>query len=252
MLEMDNQIQENQQELDYILPDDYEEEGTPTEPESEEVDEQEPAQEQEFDLRDLEIKHFKDVKKLKDFTTDELKEYVQKGIDYDRVKEQRTKTEEQLNGLKGFSDISKLYGYEPSEFMDLLRNNHFAAMAESNGTSEEFERKNYELTLKEQQLLAMEADKQTKDKQAKDIEAFIQEYPSIDPSTLPKEVVDAVNSGESLKTAYIAYENKQLRAELERAKKLVSNVKSAPVKSTTGNGGSDPTENDDFLSGLFG
>jgi len=234
---MDNQIQE----LDYLLPEGFEEEEIPSELEPNETletHEQSTEDKQpEFDLRDLEIKHFKDVKKLKDFTPDELKEYVQKGLDYDRVKEQRKQFEEKSNELGTFEKLATEYGYSAKEFAEMLHNNRMQSRAENNETSLEFEQRAYELENKARQIEAYETEQKNKSAQTEQIDAFIREYPDVDPNALPKEVYEAVLNGESLKQAYAVHQNKQLQAELERYKKLVENVKSSPVTSTTNNGG---------------
>jgi len=249
---MDNQIQE----LDYLLPEGFEEEEIPSELEPNETletHEQSTEDKQpEFDLRDLEIKHFKDVKKLKDFTPDELKEYVQKGLDYDRVKEQRKQFEEKSNELGTFEKLATEYGYSAKEFAEMLHNNRMQSRAENNETTLEFEQRAYELEQKARQIEAYETEQKNKSAQTEQIDAFIREYPNVDPNALPKEVYEAVLNGESLKQAYAVHQNKQLQAELDRYKKLVENVKSSPVTSTTNNGGTGTRSDDDFLAGLLG
>jgi len=238
---MDNQILT---EADYTITGEFFEDDTPVTEDNAEPNESLETQEQstedkqpEFDLRDLEIKHFKDVKKLKDFTPDELKEYVQKGLDYDRVKEQRKQFEEKSNELGTFEKLATEYGYSAKEFAEMLHNNRMQSRAENNETSLEFEQRAYELENKARQIEAYETEQKNKSAQTEQIDAFIREYPNVDPNALPKEVYEAVLNGESLKQAYAVHQNKQLQAELERYKKLVENVKSSPVTSTTNNGG---------------
>ena len=60
-----------------------------------------------------------------------------------------------------------------------------------------------------------------KAKMEADVKAFMEAYPDAakDPNSLPKEVWDEVHKGESLVNAYRAWENKQLKAQLDKEKK---------------------------------
>ncbi|MDR0859255.1 MAG: hypothetical protein LBN97_09525 [Oscillospiraceae bacterium] len=55
----------------------------------------------------------------------------------------------------------------------------------------------------------------------RDIDEFLRDYPNVTPRTIPEEVWDEVNRGKSLVTAYLHWENSQLRtktyADIERA-----------------------------------
>lgn len=250
MFNEDNHILEQ----DYILPDDYvEESDTLADDETEPEVASEPTEEAKpFDWSSLEFKYLKDTKKLGDLTPDEVKELVQKGFNHDRIAEQKKGFEDQVNKLKGYEDVAKLYGYEPQEFIGELTNNHYRAIAERNGTSEEFERRAHDIALKEQRIADFERTQSEKESQTKQIEEFVSKFPEVDASTLPQEVYDQALKGLSLEQAYINYQNKQLKAELDRMKKIIDNTKSAPVTATTGNGGDSSQYEDDFLSGLLG
>ena len=58
----------------------------------------------------------------------------------------------------------------------------------------------------------------SEDKMEADVKAFVEAYPELsrDPNNIPQEVWDQVHNGESLVNAYRAYENKQLKAQLEK------------------------------------
>lgn len=249
---MDNQILN---ESDYTITGEFFEDDTPVADESIEPVEQDVATEDkqpEFDLRDLEIKNktLNESKKLRDFNPEELKEYIQKGTDYNRVKEQRDQLREKNNELSTFERLATEYGYTAKEFADMLHENRLQSRAETNETSLEFERRAYELEQKAKQIESYESEKKTKSEQTQQIDAFIREYPNVDPNALPKEVYEAALNGESLKQAYTAFQNKQLQAELDKYKKLVENVKSSPVTSTTNNG-STGTHSTDEIGDIF-
>ena len=65
------------------------------------------------------------------------------------------------------------------------------------------------------------AEAERKAKMDADILAFTKAYPeqAKNPESLPKEVWDAVHKGDTLLNAYRAWENKELRAQLEKEKK---------------------------------
>lgn len=66
----------------------------------------------------------------------------------------------------------------------------------------------------------------------------------------PQEVLAAVNSGQSLRSAYMEHHNKELRNQLKIAKQNESNTKKAPVGSVTAGGGIKTEAEDDFLAGF--
>lgn len=66
----------------------------------------------------------------------------------------------------------------------------------------------------------------------------------------PQEVLAAVNSGQSLKVAYMEYHNKELRNQLKIAKQNEMNKSKAPVSGVTAGGGTKTESEDDFLAGF--
>lgn len=85
--------------------------------------------------------------------------------------------------------------------------------------------------------------------QNRDMNAFLEAYPDMRDfeHDIPAEVWEKVRGGESLLPAYRAYENQQLRAELEQLRQNEKNRERA-VGSMTGAG---EVQGDEFLSGLF-
>ena len=86
--------------------------------------------------------------------------------------------------------------------------------------------------------------------QNRDMTAFLEAYPDIRDfeHEIPTEVWEKVRGGESLLPAYRAFENEQLRAEVEQLRQNEKNRERA-VGSMTGAG---EVQGDDFLEGLFG
>lgn len=68
--------------------------------------------------------------------------------------------------------------------------------------------------------------------------------------SIPQEVRDAVDRGETLKNAYMEFHNKELRNQLKIAKQNETNSKKAPVGSVTAHGGNKTEAEDDFLAGF--
>lgn len=101
----------------------------------------------------------------------------------------------------------------------------------------------------EQQKLQTAANERQQFAQAQ-VRQFMTEYPDVDITNLPVEVIDRINAGETLMSAYHAYENAELRKTLATLRRNEGNrVKSVgKVTATIANDvGDDP-----FVQGLFG
>lgn len=233
---MDNHIQEAQDPFAYL------ENDTPVKEEvTEQVDESvdnavetvektEEATQEPFNWSDLDFKVLKDTKKLGDLTPEEVRERLQKGTDYDRIRPR-------YDELKGFEEVAKLYGLDSKDLLSELRANHFKNLADKNGTNEDFEKKAYELAIKEQQLTEKEQAEAMQRKDTEAVERFLKSFPDVDPTALPKEVLESAAKGEDIVTSYTNYQNKQLKSELDRLKQAFENIKQAPITATTKNGG---------------
>lgn len=205
----------------------------------------ETVEEKPFDWGSLELKGVQGVKKLAEYTPEEVKALLQKGGDYDRIREGY----EQFKQVK---EIAKLYDMNPNDLIGNLKENHFKNRAELNGTTEEFERKQYDLALKELEITQKETEVQEQSKREKMFEQFVKENPNADPYNLPPEVVKAVQDGEDLNGAYARYQNKQLAQQIAQMQKQIENMQRAPVTSTTANGTDTLQSEDDFLQGFWG
>jgi len=251
---MDNQIQENLLEQEFILPEGYEEEEvTPDEPKTEEPKEdekEEVEQEQPFDWASLNLKMLDSEKHLSDFSPEEVQALVQKGADYGRIRESH-------DNYKEVKEVAKLYGYDPKELVEALKEQHFKNTAEANGTSVDRERESY-MSAKEKETLKQEVEKlkQETSKQSASEEAIanlLKTYPDVDPSSISKEVTDMVAQGMDLTTAYTLNQNKLLQQQLKQAQQEASNAASAPISGGTSSQGTEKvSEEDDFLAGLNG
>lgn len=171
----------------------------------------------------------------KSYTREEVVPLAQKGVDYDRVKGQ---LDEARNTLKEFekvkSDLAKRN--EQVQFMEelakeqgqtldeLIETTQAQIMSRKTGKALEVCKGIVANQRRERELQAQQAKlTETGNKNEKrdaEISAFMKAYPELadDPKKVPQEVWDAVNAGETLLSAYRAYEVKELRAQLEKQK----------------------------------
>lgn len=184
---------------------------------------------------------------------------AQKGMDYDRVRGKLDASKEAIEwhaanaeSVRWMEEIAREQNMTFGQLVDSTR-----AQIMANRTGQPLsvcqgivanERKAAEL---EAQKKALESKTSQQDEQAAsrarmeaDVKAFAAAYPELakTPEALPKEVWDAVHGGETLVNAYRAYENKQLRAQIEqqktdaerRAKEEKNKARSTGSQKTTG------------------
>lgn len=176
---------------------------------------------------------------------------AQKGMDYDRIRKERDDMSSELETLR--ADKGKLTEYE--NFLDklarsagidiptLIDNTLAKALvaeeaAKGNTITEAFalekirfdrEKADFEQQKtkgEKEKKPAAEAKASPEDEAAEaekarrndEANAFLKAYPDVDPKSIPKEVMDKWMAGEPLLNAYMAYENKKLKADLEAEK----------------------------------
>lgn len=205
---------------------------------TEEAEEQKPETEQPEQAPEKEQDQLFELKHLDETKTVNREEVIalaQKGMDYDRVREKYDAGKEAIqwyeqnaDSVRWLEQIAKDQGMTFEEMVDNTR-----AQIMANETKQALnvcrgivanERKAAQL---EAQKKAMEskssaenAKTAAREKMEADIREFTKAYPeqAREPDKLPKEVWDAVHRGETLTSAYRAYENKQLKAQLEQEK----------------------------------
>ncbi len=257
------------EELDYILPEGYveeeeaqldgeetEEEPTTTEDETESTDDtdEESTDEEEEEavepLENLELKVLKEVKKLSDIPREELQSMLQKGGDYDRVKDKLGMAQGEVDEWK---EISDMFDLTPSQVREALKEQHFKSIAEDQGRHVDDVRKVYEANRKS------ENDKM--------YDRFADKHPDVKIDSLPQEVLESVKNGRDLLKVYDEYTNSEtiesMKSEIDDLKKQLEgkskaedikkqNTKSKKkgvIKPTSNSG---DVETDDFLAGLNG
>lgn len=228
--------------------------------------EAEPTKEQkEEELFDL--KFNKEIRKV---NRQEVTELAQKGLNHDRILEQRDHLQQENAELLKFKQDNEAIiglldaaaqksGTDKNTFLQSVRENAYVSQGLSRDAA-------HERVLREdaEQRLSRTEKADAEKQQAQqgqelarqqDIERFLKLYKDVDPNTIPKEVWDDVRNGETLVSAYGRYENRQL-AESNRKLQESINALKQNEKNKQKSIGSAKTEGketakDPFLEYLF-
>lgn len=228
--------------------------------------EAEPTKEQkEEELFDL--KFNKEIRKV---NRQEVTELAQKGLNHDRILEQRDHLQQENAELLKFKQDNEAIiglldaaaqksGTDRNTFLQSVRENAYVSQGFSRDAA-------HERVLREdaEQRLSRTEKADAEKQQAQqgqelarqqDIERFLKLYKDVDPNTIPKEVWDDVRNGETLVSAYGRYENRQL-AESNRKLQESINALKQNEKNKQKSIGSAKTEGketakDPFLEYLF-
>ena len=226
------------------------------------ADEQPGTEEPMFDL--------KYNKETKQYTRQQVTELAQKGLNYDRVTEQRDRLQQENADLAKFHDENSAIldtlraaadasGKSVPEYLTSIRTNLLVAQGISPETARErILREDAEQRLHSQQK-AEEAEASSKrdaeQRQKDDIARFQKKYKDVDPKSIPQEVWEAVRGGELLTDAYGDYQRRELERQLKEAnEKLAIRAKNesnrqkslGSLQSTKQETGKDP-----FLEGFL-
>lgn len=186
-------------------------------PEAEPTKEQKEEPEELFDL-----KFNKEIRKV---SRQEVTELAQKGLNHDRILEQRDHLQQENAELLKFKQDNEAIiglldaaaqksGTDRNTFLQSVRENAYVSQGLSRDAA-------HERVLREdaEQRLSRTEKADAEKQQAQqgqelsrqqDIERFLKLYKDVDPNTIPKEVWDDVRNGETLVSAYGRYENRQL------------------------------------------
>jgi hypothetical protein len=215
----------------------------------------------------LELKYMGETKTV---GKEEAVVLAQKGLDYDRIRQERDSMSAELEGLR--ADKNRLTEYE--DFLSALAssvNMDIPAMMDStrakmlvaaekrkgNVITEDFalqrikfEKEKAEFEKSKGDSGKQQADKpeekpkteNTENEAAKarrndEAAAFLKDFPEVDPKTIPKEVINQWMSGTPLSVAYMKYENQKLKAELAAEQQNQKNSKRTTGSSKTAGAG---------------
>lgn len=218
----------------------------------------------------IEVKYNGEIKSV---TLDEAKPLIEKGMNYDKIKERYDNSPERLI-VKKLADQA---GKPVEEYIKLIE----AKLEEANALTEAAEvLKKYpdipqelakEIGALRASLKAKENAEQAErqrqeseqERQKKTLEDFVRAYPDIKPEDFPKlpqTVLDAFRNGGDPVLAMKEYEMEQLKAQLKEAEEKAAKAQKVNEKNTknkqtsVGSLGSDAAKNpsDPFLAGLIG
>ena len=161
----------------------------------------------------------------KQYTREEMTALAQKGLNHDRLLQQRDELQtfrtQHEPVVSELGRIAQLFGMDnPADLLHAMEKNarrqrgESEAEAEANIRAEKADRQLRAAQSKEQRERQQQEDAQQR--QQRDVKAFVQKYPKLDYSTIPKTVWEAVRGGETLVDAYGRYEMEQLKAENQR------------------------------------
>lgn len=196
--------------------------------------------------------------------TDITPELLQKGLDYDRVRE---KYDEAKPVIAMFSEFAQRAGMSTADYVKYIR----SEAKKAGGMSAEEAKRAVDLEDREAAVAAKEQEQQEEtDARARsearvkaDLSEFERAFPQIyeqakrDPAAIPQSVWDDVNKGMSLTAAYsrfaVAQANEMVKAAQDGAAAAETNLRNA-VRSTGSlkSAGMDTKSSDPFLDGFDG
>lgn len=209
------------------------------------------------------------------FTVDRQKvtELAQKGLDYERIRQQREEFKQQRDELEKFraenadmvefiNELSRESGMTTEQLIDELRANQYVR---KQGISQDVARERVAREKAERRLQARERQDQKKQqtppvdpekqRRQEDIRAFFQRFPGVDPKTIDKSVWQGVSSGKSLVDSYQDWQNAQKDAEIQRLKAQIEadrkNQENRSKSIGSQRSGSQEDSRDTFLDALL-
>lgn len=198
--------------------------------------EAEPTKEQkEEELFDL--KFNKEIRKV---NRQEVTELAQKGLNHDRILEQRDHLQQENAELLKFKQDNEAIiglldaaaqksGTDRNTFLQSVRENAYVSQGLSRDAAHErVLREDAEQRLSRTEKADAEKQQAQQEQELarqQDIERFLKLYKDVDPNTIPKEVWDDVRNGETLVSAYGRYENRQLAESNRKLQESINALK---------------------------
>lgn len=203
-------------------------------------EEQETAEAPEKPEELFDLKFNKEIRKV---NRQQVTELAQKGLNHDRILEQRDHLQQENAELLKFKQenealidlldaAAKSAGADRNTFLQSVRENAYVSQGMNRDAARErVLREDAEQKLSKSELreARREQEKQTEESrqaaQKEDIERFLKTYKDVDPNSIPKEVWDEVRSGETLVAAYGRYENRKLSEDNRKLKESINAMK---------------------------
>lgn len=231
-------------------------ETTETAPETVEQPTEQPADQPEM----FELKFLGETKQ---YTRDEMTTLAQKGMNHDRILQQRDDLQQFRSAneplVNDLGRIAQQFGMTPADLLASMETNLLRQQGKTQAEAEAIIRANKSerqlQTYQSQEQAAMEQQKAAQERQQKDFREFVQRYPGLDPKTIPATVWNDVRKGEPLVSAYGKYEMQQLKEENQRLQQQLSakaqNDKNKENSLGSMQSGSGVPKTDPFLEELF-
>lgn len=231
-------------------------ETTETAPETVEQPTEQPADQPEM----FELKFLGETKQ---YTRDEMTTLAQKGMNHDRILQQRDDLQQYRSAneplVNDLGRIAQQFGMTPADLLASMETNLLRQQGKTQAEAEAIIRANKSerqlQTYQSQEQAAMEQQKAAQERQQKDFREFVQRYPGLDPKTIPATVWNDVRKGEPLVSAYGKYEMQQLKEENQRLQQKLSakeqNDKNKENSLGSMQSGSGVPKTDPFLDELY-
>lgn len=195
----------------------------------------------------------------KQYTREEMTTLAQKGMNHDRILQQRDALQQFKSQHESVIDdlgrIAKQFGMEPADLLHSMEKNLRRQRGESDAEAEANIRAEKATRQLDAQKQVEDQQEAAKRRQQADIRAFEARYPNVNPQTIPQSVWDEVRKGEMLVNAYGRYETEQLRAENRRLQQQLAvqaqNEKNKQNSLGSMKSGSQTQKKDPFLEALF-
>lgn len=231
-------------------------ETTETAPETVEQPTEQPADQPEM----FELKFLGETKQ---YTRDEMTTLAQKGMNHDRILQQRDDLQQYRSAneplVNDLGRIAQQFGMTPADLLASMETNLLRQQGKTQAEAEAIIRANKSerqlQTYQSQEQAAMEQQRAAQERQQRDFREFVQRYPGLDPKTIPVTVWNDVRKGEPLVSAYGKYEMQQLKEENHRLQQQLSakaqNDKNKENSLGSMKSGSGVPKTDPFLDELF-
>lgn len=199
--------------------------------------------EEPYDWSSLELKHFDEVKKLSDFSPDEVKALTQKGWDYDNKVSKLNETIDSFKNNPAYryiDDYMKNSGYEdPVQFVKALEVSTLAQQYVEQGKDPETAKELAEAKT-EAKYANMQSPRSEMDSKIQDLLAWHSDKlkqgifdNELTPDSIPNEVIDAIEKGASPKEAFMDYTISNIKSiKTETEQKTIKAIEENKAKST--------------------
>lgn len=210
-----------------------------------------------------ELFELKFLGETKQYTRDEMTTLAQKGMNHDRILQQRDELQQFRTAnehlVTDLDRIAQQFGMKPADLLSSMEANLLRQQGKTQAEAEAIiraDRANRQLqTYKTQEQRIQEQQRAVQERQQRDVQEFVQKYPNMDYKTIPASVWQDVHKGESLVNAYGKYEMQQLRAENQRLQQQIAakaqNEKNKQNSLGSMQSGSGIPKTDPFLDELF-